>query len=271
MRILYKKDNIKVFEYPRFTYKLEMHNKMQLVWEPLIQKKVGKKMGEEAYIDPLELLKDKDKIDVLVIGLGAGKTVQEVLKYPNINKIDVVEIEEKVKDILKFFESDSILNNEKINIIIEDAKDYVKKEKRYDFIAVDVCQPCTDNSKEIWTKLFYENLKKNCFKEDTISVLWNYSISEYVSIFRSLNYFKFLKDIFKNCSFHYTDDYKYVHDTFYFFSDKYIWNKTKIETMDLYWDKLKNENDDKKQKEFIRKNIGLLKINNNYTYVSAHN
>ncbi|MFQ6093176.1 MAG: polyamine aminopropyltransferase [bacterium] len=81
---------------------------------------------------------------VLVIGGGDGGVVQQVLQHPNIERIDLVEIDRMVIDVSKEFfpRMSQGLEDERVNIAIEDGSVFLlDKKEDYDVIIIDSTDP----------------------------------------------------------------------------------------------------------------------------------
>lgn len=109
--------------------------------------------------------------EVLVIGAGDGGTVRELLKYPHINHIDMVEIDERVvelsKEHLPFTAGE--LENEKVTVHYADGLKFVRNIKEiYDLIIVDSTDPFGPGE-SLFTKEFYGNCYK-ALKENGILI-----------------------------------------------------------------------------------------------------
>lgn len=109
--------------------------------------------------------------DVLLIGAGDGGAARELLRYPEIRRIDLVEIDSQVVEICKqFFDfSAKSLEDERVNLYFEDGMRFVRSVKdEYDLIIVDSTDPFGPGE-GLFTKEFYGN----CFKalrEDGVMV-----------------------------------------------------------------------------------------------------
>jgi spermidine synthase len=87
---------------------------------------------------------------ILVLGGGDGLGVRELLKFPEIEEITLVDISEEMlflarkHPVLRRLNQDS-LNNEKVKVIIEDAFNFVKKAKKenlkWDIVIADYPDP----------------------------------------------------------------------------------------------------------------------------------
>ena len=108
---------------------------------------------------------------ILVLGCGAGSIPTIIYKELGFNpKMDAVEIDEKVIDLgNKYFELDQFSD---LNIIIEDAMDFVKTtNNKYDLILVDLFKGI-DVPKEFLSQHFFEQLKS--LLNDNGQVLFNF-------------------------------------------------------------------------------------------------
>lgn len=218
-KTLYNKNNIKVIRNNETNdVVLYIDGKIQLFYNK------KKMLTEESLIEPICLFKNKP-INVLNIGLGGGRTAIKLLDYKNIVKIDLIEKYEDMLNVLKYFNSDDLINNKKVNIIFQDAYDYIKNNKiKYDFIIIDICQKSSEISKKLYTKEFFYNILKNNFNNNTVGVFWYVNGSKHHK--RTLKSYGFLNELFENISYHRSPGY---HDGNYiFFSNKYTWNKNII-------------------------------------------
>ncbi len=108
---------------------------------------------------------------VLVIGAGDGGVVRELLKYPEIERIDLAEIDEQVVWVCREYlpKVSCGLGDEKVHIYYEDGLKFVRrKEDEYDLIIVDSTDPFGPGE-GLFTKEFYGNCYK-ALKEDGIMV-----------------------------------------------------------------------------------------------------
>ena len=109
--------------------------------------------------------------DVLVIGAGDGGVVRELTRYPEIEKIDMVEIDPMVVEVCKEYlpQTACKLDDPRLTIYYEDGLRFVRTpEDKYDLIIVDSTDPFGPGE-GLFTKEFYGN----CFKalhEDGIMV-----------------------------------------------------------------------------------------------------
>lgn len=108
---------------------------------------------------------------VLVIGAGDGGVVRELTKYPEIERIDLVEIDEQVIQVCREFLPgiSCKLDEERVHIYYEDGLRFVRaREDAYDLIIVDSTDPFGPGE-GLFTREFYGNCYK-ALKEDGVMV-----------------------------------------------------------------------------------------------------
>lgn len=101
--------------------------------------------------------------NVLVIGGGDGGTVRELTRYPQIEKIDMVEIDKMVVDVSREYIDFCAckLDDERVKLYFEDGVAFVKnaKDKSYDLILVDSTDPIGPGE-----GLFTVDFYKDCYR-----------------------------------------------------------------------------------------------------------
>ncbi|MBB1564795.1 polyamine aminopropyltransferase [Candidatus Gracilibacteria bacterium] len=119
-------------------------------------------MYHTALVDwPMNFLKNRENISVLVLGGGDGLATRNLLNYKNISKITLVDLDPKVVEIAKTEPNlvalnKSSLNNPKVEIISEDAFSFIgKTDKKYDFIIADFPDPRDTATAKLYSKEFY--------------------------------------------------------------------------------------------------------------------
>lgn len=108
---------------------------------------------------------------ILVIGGGDGGVVRELVRYPYVESIDLVEIDEEVVKVCKEYLPFTAgwLDDPRVHIHFEDGLRYVRnKENEYDLIIVDSTDPFGPGE-GLFTREFYGNCYK-ALKEDGIMV-----------------------------------------------------------------------------------------------------
>lgn len=121
---------------------------------------------------------------VLVLGGGDGLAIREILKYPTVTEIVLVELD---SEMTKIFSKNKVLTNlnknsllsYKVKIINEDAFLWLKHNtKRFDFIVVDFPDPSNFSVGKLYTNSFYR-LLKTAIAENGVGVIQ--STSPYVA------------------------------------------------------------------------------------------
>jgi spermidine synthase len=98
--------------------------------------------------------------NVLIIGGGDGGIVREYVKHPEIERIDLVEIDVRVIDVSREFFPDctSGLSDKRVNIRTEDGVEYIKTFKNFfDVIIIDSTDP-EDFAAGLFTQEFYRHV-----------------------------------------------------------------------------------------------------------------
>lgn len=120
----------------------------------------------EALVHPAITASNKPK-NILVLGGGDGLAVREILKYPFINHITLVDLD---PTMTKLFSSQAVLTaqnnhsltNSKVSVINADAFIWMKNNKLlFDCIIIDFPDPSNFNVGKLYTTAFYSLLKKS--------------------------------------------------------------------------------------------------------------
>lgn len=117
---------------------------------------------EYAYHDMIvhvSMATNPDIKNVLVIGGGDGGTVRELTRYTSIEKIDMVEIDERVVRLSQEYlpVTASQLEDPRVTLYFEDGVAFVDGlEKAYDLILVDSTDPIGPGE-GLFSKAFYDN------------------------------------------------------------------------------------------------------------------
>ncbi len=139
-----------------------------------------------------------DKSHVLIIGGGDGGTARECVKYANIAKIDLVEIDEEVIKVSKTFLKEiggEAWSDKRLAIHIDDGVKWVEKTKDnfYDLIFIDCSDP-SEFSNLLFKDSFYKECKRILTKKGILATQ-----SESPESFKDIhiNILKTLKKIFR--------------------------------------------------------------------------
>ena len=109
---------------------------------------------------------------ILVIGAGDGGVIRELTKYPSVQSIDMVEIDEEVVRACQTYlpQTAGYFDDPRVTLHFQDGLKFVRqqKEKEYDLIIVDSTDPFGPGE-GLFTKEFYGNCYK-ALKKDGIMV-----------------------------------------------------------------------------------------------------
>lgn len=103
---------------------------------------------------------------ILILGGGDGFAVREVLKYPEVEHITLVDLD---GEMTKFFQQNETmnklnhnsLNNKKLEIVNQDAFMWIKDlDKTFDVIIIDFPDPSNYSLGKLYSLQFYKELKK---------------------------------------------------------------------------------------------------------------
>lgn len=130
---------------------------------------------EELYHEPLvhpimQLQEGKAK-QVLVLGGGDGAAVREILKYPTVEKVVLVDLDPAITDLAKTHPilvniNQNALNHPKVEVVNQDGFTYLEDvEGIFDVVIADFPDPRTVDLGRLYTREFYwlcnQALKKN--------------------------------------------------------------------------------------------------------------
>lgn len=122
--------------------------------------------------------------NILVLGGGDGLAVREILKYPTVKNITLVDLD---PEMTKLFKSQSVLLklnkesllNKKVNVVNQDAFIWLRENRQmFDAIVIDFPDPSSFSIGKLYSTLFYQKLKA-AIKEEGIIVIQ--STSPYVA------------------------------------------------------------------------------------------
>lgn len=149
---------IDILETPCFGRILLLDNHIQLAT-----------LDEHAYHEALvhiPLLNVPNPRRALVVGGGDGGVLRELLKYPQLEEITMIEIDDQVVETCKAHlptVSDGAFDNPRVNLVIGDAFPFVKESKsRYDLIVVDATDTYEDEEGELSEMLFTHEFYRDC-------------------------------------------------------------------------------------------------------------
>jgi len=112
-----------------------------------------------------------DVSKVLVIGAGDGGVIRELVRYPEIESVDMVEIDELVVEVCKKYlpQTACRFDDPRVSVYYEDGLKFIRRrQEEYDLIIVDSTDPFGPGE-GLFTKEFYGNCYK-ALKEDGIMI-----------------------------------------------------------------------------------------------------
>ncbi len=118
----------------------------------------------EALVHP-GLASIKNPKDILVLGGGDGMAIREILKYPTIESITLVDLDPAMTDLFTNSELLASLNNysfkdPKVKVINTDAFVWLKdNKKQFDFIVIDFPDPSSYSLGKLYSKSFFKHLR----------------------------------------------------------------------------------------------------------------
>lgn len=114
---------------------------------------------------PMSYAKSHKK--VLILGGGDGLAAREILKYNDVEKIVLVDIDKQMTDLCSTNKQLSDLNqnslkNPKVQVINEDAYIFVQEnQEEFDVIIIDFPDPNSETLNKLYTNVFYNYVKAN--------------------------------------------------------------------------------------------------------------
>ncbi len=129
----------------------------------------------EALIHPA-MASVKAPQNILVLGGGDGLAVREILKYPSVKTITLVDLDKKMTDLFKTQNiltrlNENSLNNPKVQLIVNDAFVWLKStDRKFDVAIIDFPDPSNYSLGKLYSDTFYRALK-NALKADGLVVV----------------------------------------------------------------------------------------------------
>ncbi|MDH5718208.1 MAG: polyamine aminopropyltransferase [Spirochaetia bacterium] len=109
----------------------------------------------------------------LVIGGGDGGAIEELLKYPNLEKVVMVELDEDVVTASKEYIpniSNGAFDSSKLELRFEDGIKYIQNtNESFDQILLDLTDPFGPST-ELYTKEFYQTVSKKLSAQGVLSL-----------------------------------------------------------------------------------------------------
>lgn len=108
----------------------------------------------------------KRRQNVLVLGGGDGMAVREILRYPDVERVTLVDLDKAVTDMFNSNETLQKLNNhsfssEKVKVINQDAFVWIRNQSEtFDFIVIDFPDPSNYSLGKLYTSSFYKEVHR---------------------------------------------------------------------------------------------------------------
>jgi len=132
---------------------------------------------EERYHEPLvhpAMVLSASRKNILILGGGDGLAAREVLKYPEVQSVVLVDIDPIMTDLGKnhalFIKlNQNALNDPRVKIVNTDAYIYLKNSNMlFDVIIVDLPDPKSVDLARLYTLQFYQNIARHLIKGGTM-------------------------------------------------------------------------------------------------------
>ncbi|WP_235183467.1 adenosylmethionine decarboxylase [Geobacillus genomosp. 3] len=128
---------------------------------------------------------------VLILGGGDGLALREVLKYPSVKHVDLVDLDPAVLQAAKKSKklaalNDSSLSDSRVAVHPQDAVDFLAANRTlYPLIIVDFPDPTDETTSSLYTTEFYTLLKR-CLADDGVFVCQSASLDDTPIVFWSI-------------------------------------------------------------------------------------
>lgn len=122
--------------------------------------------------------------NILVLGGGDGMAVREILKYPHVESITLVDLDKAMTDLFQsnatlLALNDSALLSAKVTVVNTDAFVWMRENRQsFDFIVVDFPDPSNYSLGKLYTTAFYKELNRALSPEGCLVIQ---STSPYVA------------------------------------------------------------------------------------------
>jgi spermidine synthase len=113
---------------------------------------------------------------VLVLGGGDGLAVREVLKYPNVQSVTLVDIDPGMTQLARELQPLSELNEQSLSnsrVTVENADAFIwvgQKHEPFDVVIIDFPDPSTYSVGKLYTTFFYRMLQHSLAPHSVISI-----------------------------------------------------------------------------------------------------
>ena len=114
--------------------------------------------------------------NVLILGGGDGLAAREILKYPTIQKITLVDLDQDIISLCRDNKTIANINknslsNPKMDIVVDDAYNFLTKNTfKYDVIIVDLPDPNNEALNKLYSNIFYRLCKRSLSEGGILTV-----------------------------------------------------------------------------------------------------
>jgi spermidine synthase len=157
-----------VLTHERNDYKLYLNNNLQF-------SSFDEYRYHEAFVHPAISFANSIE-NVLILGGGDGMAAREILKYKEVKKITLVDLDKEMTDIfkenplLKRLNKNSLLNN-KVKVINSDAFVWLDSNfEKYDVIFIDFPDPSNFSLGKLYSTTFYDKVKNHLSANGILTV-----------------------------------------------------------------------------------------------------
>ncbi|MDF2441596.1 MAG: spermidine synthase [Abditibacteriota bacterium] len=120
----------------------------------------------ESLVHPAMSLSGRPE-NILVLGGGDGLAVREVLKYPEVKQVTLIDIDPRMTDLGKTFPAfleinKRALHDPRVKLVHEDAHKFLERNTQlYDCIIGDLPDPNTDVLAKLYSREFYKLIRRH--------------------------------------------------------------------------------------------------------------
>ena len=153
---------------------------------------------------PMNLVNHRE--NVLILGGGDGLAAREILKYSDVKKITVVDLDKEmtdlaVKNTVMAELNEGSFKSPKVEILNEDAFKFLENSKQYfDVIIIDLPDPNNSALARLYSKEFYKVVKQKLARDGVV-------VTQASSPFFSPEAFWCINETMKSAGFKYTKPY----------------------------------------------------------------
>ncbi len=153
---------------------------------------------------PMNLVNHRE--NVLILGGGDGLAAREILKYSDVKKITVVDLDKEmtdlaVKNTVMAELNEGSFKSPKVEILNEDAFKFLENSKQYfDVIIIDLPDPNNSSLARLYSREFYKVVKQKLARDGVV-------VTQASSPFFSPEAFWCINETMKSAGFKYTKPY----------------------------------------------------------------